>query len=247
MNKRTGALLRASGAAGCAARHRRRVLDPGAVGLPRCAPRALPASPAPPSSNSSSPSPSTAVAPKVVCDRSAPASAGTDDSGSPIPVTLTCENAVAAAEAVVGPDPAIAYIEFNYVRWCPPGYFCAMSTMERRSRHLPHEEACGRTSTLTSRRTRLAGSRRRARSPCFRHPRSPGARRRRAAAEAPPEGARPSRRPRAGPAPGRCRPGRAPSAGPRPPTPGRSGRTRGDRSGPGRRTATGSPSARGRA
>jgi hypothetical protein len=64
-----------------------------------------------------------------VCDRSAPTSAGTDDSGSPIPVALTCENAVAAAKAVVGPDPAIADIEFDYGRWCPPGYFCVMSTM----------------------------------------------------------------------------------------------------------------------
>ena len=33
-----------------------------------------------------------------------------------------------AAKAVFGPDPAIAYIEFDYFRWCPPGYFCVMST-----------------------------------------------------------------------------------------------------------------------
>ena len=78
--------------------------------------------------NPQSPSPSTAAAPNVVCDRSAPISAGTDDAGSPIPVTLTCEAAVAAAKAVVGPDPAITYIEFDYLRWCPPGFFCAMST-----------------------------------------------------------------------------------------------------------------------
>ena len=64
-----------------------------------------------------------------MCDQSAPSSAGTDPSGSPIPVTLTCENAVAAAKAVVAPDPAIAYIEFDYGRWCPPGFFCVMSTM----------------------------------------------------------------------------------------------------------------------
>jgi hypothetical protein len=62
-----------------------------------------------------------------VCDHSAPTSAGTDPSGSPIPVTLTCENAVAAAEAVVGADPGITYIEFDYRRWCPPGYFCVAS------------------------------------------------------------------------------------------------------------------------
>jgi hypothetical protein len=87
------------------------------------------ASPAPPSSKPPSPSPSTAAAPKVVCDTSAPSSAGTDDSGSPIPITLTCENAVAAAKTVVGPDPAIAYIEFDYFRLCPPGMFCVWSGM----------------------------------------------------------------------------------------------------------------------
>jgi len=126
MNGRTSPLLRASGAlavllaiaAGCAT-------PVPSVSAPAAS---TPASPAPPSSSPPSPSPSTAAAPKVVCDRSAPASAGTDDSGSPIPVTLTCENAVAAAKAVVGPDPAIAYIEFDYFRWCPPGYFCRMST-----------------------------------------------------------------------------------------------------------------------
>jgi len=63
-----------------------------------------------------------------VCDKSEPASAGTDDSGSPIPVTLTCENAVAAAKAVVGPDAAITSIEFDYFRWCTRGDFCVMST-----------------------------------------------------------------------------------------------------------------------
>jgi hypothetical protein len=70
-----------------------------------------------------------AAAPKVVCDRSAPASAGTDDAGSPIPVMLTCANAVTAAEAALGPDLAIASIEFDYFFWCPPGYFCVASTL----------------------------------------------------------------------------------------------------------------------
>lgn len=70
-----------------------------------------------------------AAAPAVVCDRSTPASAGTDDAGSPIPVTLTCENAVAAAKAAVGPDPNIASIEFAYFFWCPPGAFCVASTL----------------------------------------------------------------------------------------------------------------------
>jgi hypothetical protein len=128
MSGRTGALVRASGAlavllavaAGCA------TPVPSVSAAPSAS---TSATPAPPSSNAPSPSPSTAVAPEVVCDRSAPTSAGTDQFGSPIPVRLTCENAVAAAEAVVGPDPAIAYIEFDFGRWCPSGYFCALSTM----------------------------------------------------------------------------------------------------------------------
>ncbi len=45
----------------------------------------------------------------------------------PIAITLTCENAVAAAKAVVGPDPAVAYIEFAFGSWCPPGTFRALS------------------------------------------------------------------------------------------------------------------------
>lgn len=126
MSGRMGVLLRASGAlalllaiaAGCA------TPIPSVSAPPSASPSASPASP---SSNPPSPSPSTAVAPKVVCDHGAPISAGTDASGSPIPVTLTCENAVAAAEAVIAPDPAIAYIEFGYRRWCPPGYFCVAS------------------------------------------------------------------------------------------------------------------------
>ena len=128
MNGRTGALVRASGAvavllsvaAGCA------TPVPSVSAPPSVS---TSASPAPPSSNPPSPSPSTAVAPKVVCDHSAPSSAGTDSFGSPIPVTLICENAVAAAKAVVGPDPAIASIEFDYFFWCPPGMFCVASTM----------------------------------------------------------------------------------------------------------------------
>jgi len=126
MNGQTGALLRASCAvavllaiaAGCAT-------PVPSVSAPPSA--STSASPASPSSNPPSPSPSTAVAPKVVCDHSAPTSAGTDPSGSPIPVTLTCQNAVAAAEALVGADPGITYIEFDYRRWCPPGYFCVAS------------------------------------------------------------------------------------------------------------------------
>jgi len=133
MNGQTVALLRASGAvavllaiaAGCA------TPVPSVSAPPSASTSASPASPSSnppsPSSNPSSPSPSTAVAPKVVCDHSAPSSAGTDSFGSPIPVTLTCQSAVAAAEAVVGADPGITYIEFDYRRWCPPGYFCVAS------------------------------------------------------------------------------------------------------------------------
>ena len=132
MSGRTGALVRAIGAvallaiaAGCA------------TAVPSVSSPPSPSRSAPPSSQSSnlpstpsqppSLSPSAAVAPKVVCDHSKPASAGTDDSGSPIPVTLTCQNAVAAAEALVGADPGIVSIEFDYLRWCPPGFYCALS------------------------------------------------------------------------------------------------------------------------
>jgi hypothetical protein len=74
----------------------------------------------PASSKSPTPSPSAAVAPQVVCNRS---KAGLARDG---PLTLTCENGVAAAEAVVRPDLAIAYIEFRFGYWCPPGYYCAL-------------------------------------------------------------------------------------------------------------------------
>lgn len=49
--------------------------------------------------------------------------------GSPVPFvgTLTCGSAVAAAEALVGPDPAVTSIEFAYGFYCPPGYFCVLS------------------------------------------------------------------------------------------------------------------------
>jgi len=136
----TGALLRASGAlavllavaAGCATpvpSVSGPVASPPALPVSAPPSASTPASPAPPSGNSGWPSPSTAAAPTVVCDRSAPTSAGTDDAGSPIPVMLTCGNAVAAARAVVGPGQGIAFIEFDYFRWCPPGYFCVASTL----------------------------------------------------------------------------------------------------------------------
>lgn len=43
------------------------------------------------------------------------------------PITLTCENAVAAAKAVVGPDPSVVKIEFRFGQWCPPGYACPLA------------------------------------------------------------------------------------------------------------------------
>jgi hypothetical protein len=41
-----------------------------------------------------------------------------------VAITLTCENAVAAAKAVVGPDPAVTSIEFKFGLWCPPDRPC---------------------------------------------------------------------------------------------------------------------------
>jgi hypothetical protein len=40
------------------------------------------------------------------------------------PITLTCENAVAAAKAVLGPDPSVTSIEFRFGQWCPPDRPC---------------------------------------------------------------------------------------------------------------------------
>jgi hypothetical protein len=40
------------------------------------------------------------------------------------PITLTCENAVAAAKAVVGPDPGVTSIEFYRGHWCQPDMPC---------------------------------------------------------------------------------------------------------------------------
>jgi hypothetical protein len=65
--------------------------------------------------------------PRVECEPNTSIWTQMDANGSqvPIPITLTCENAVAAARRVVGPDPALAYIEFHYGGWCPPGARCA--------------------------------------------------------------------------------------------------------------------------
>lgn len=46
---------------------------------------------------------------------------------APVSITLTCENAVVAARAVVGPDAAVTSIEFYFGKWCP-----TVCTMELR-------------------------------------------------------------------------------------------------------------------
>ncbi len=87
-------------------------------------------SPAPTVSVSATASTSAVAAePTVVCQPNSSTWGQTDANGSqvPIAITLTCENGVAAAKAVVGPDPAVADIEFAFGAWCPPGAFCALT------------------------------------------------------------------------------------------------------------------------
>jgi hypothetical protein len=78
------------------------------------------ATPAATATPSASPS-AAAAQPKVVCQPYNWVDA--DPSHLPA-VTLTCENAVAAAKVVVGPDLAVVSIEFGWGRWCPPGSAC---------------------------------------------------------------------------------------------------------------------------
>jgi hypothetical protein len=72
------------------------------------------------------PSSSVSGEPSVACDRTTPmwTQVGPNGSQVPIPVALTCENAVAAAKALVGADPAIVNVEFHFGTWCPPGALC---------------------------------------------------------------------------------------------------------------------------
>ena len=113
-------LLAAFAAAGCA------TPQPSASAVPPSA-TAVPSASA---ASSPSPSPSgspVAVEPKVVCQPNTTVWAKTEANGSQVPIviTLTCENAVAAANTVVGPDPAVAYIEFTYGDFlCPPNTPC---------------------------------------------------------------------------------------------------------------------------
>jgi hypothetical protein len=69
-----------------------------------------------------------AVGPMVECDRVPDYWLPTNASGSPIPVTLTCANAVAAAKVAVRHRPDISSIEFHYFFYCQPGEYCAITT-----------------------------------------------------------------------------------------------------------------------
>lgn len=97
---------------------------------PSVTPAPSPVAPSPAVTASTSPTPIViADEPKIECDQNTSTWTRTDATGSQVPIiiTLTCEAAVAAAKDLVGPDPAIAYIEFHFGFWCPPGAFCAMS------------------------------------------------------------------------------------------------------------------------
>jgi hypothetical protein len=88
--------------------------------------------PVPAPASAASPSPSSSAAakePRVVCNDIGSVWLDTDAHGSevPISITLTCENAVAAAKASAGPQPATELIEFSYGHWCQPGFFCALA------------------------------------------------------------------------------------------------------------------------
>jgi hypothetical protein len=75
----------------------------------------------PPSSASASPAPSL---PPARCDTQTPdywkafETTGPGGSPVPIPVTLTCENAVAAAWFTIGEPPGVASVVFGFGAWC---------------------------------------------------------------------------------------------------------------------------------
>jgi hypothetical protein len=62
----------------------------------------------------------TTEAPRVKCNPQTAANGAPDPSVHP----MACEAAVAAAQAAVGPDPSIDYIEFEYGHGCPPNVYC---------------------------------------------------------------------------------------------------------------------------
>lgn len=105
------------------------------VAVAACAPTVPPSSspsvPASPTPASTSPGPTAtpSVPFALVCDPT-PASLGTTDAGSPIPVHLTCQAAIAATSIAVSAqisESAITGMAFHFRRWCPPGVFCAFS------------------------------------------------------------------------------------------------------------------------
>jgi len=77
---------------------------------------------------SPSPSASVATGPTISCDPVPDHWLPADAAGSPLPVKLTCANAVAAAEAAIGPQSGISVIEFHYFFWCAPGRYCGITT-----------------------------------------------------------------------------------------------------------------------
>lgn len=126
--------MRRHGARGALAGLAAGLLMVGVVGCgtpqPSVTPAPSPVAPSPAVTASTSPTPIViADEPKIECDQNTSTWTRTDANGSQVPIiiTLTCENAVAAAKTVVGPDPAVAYIEFAYGYFCPPNARCAMS------------------------------------------------------------------------------------------------------------------------
>lgn len=105
---------------GCASPHPSVTLTPSPVAQPPDAPSPTVAASAPPA---------LVEAPPIECDHNTSIWFENDAHGSQVPIviTLTCENAVAAAMDLVGPNPAIDSIEFHFGWYCPPGAFCAVT------------------------------------------------------------------------------------------------------------------------
>lgn len=99
-----------------------------------------------------------ASAPTVSCDQPGTWTI-TDTAGSevPIPITLTCDKAVAAAWARLGSDSAIASIEFHYNDYCPPGWRCGPPTDPDRG-HVVFHPADGRPDMLLPVQSDQAGN-----------------------------------------------------------------------------------------
>jgi len=65
----------------------------------------------------------------VTCDTNSSIWTRVDASGSqaPVLITLTCENAVAAATKLVGPNWPITSVDFHFGGYCPPNASCILS------------------------------------------------------------------------------------------------------------------------